>query len=462
MKLAFLGREKEKSRLDRLFSDPASTFCCLYGRRRCGKSRLIQETLPSQGSVYFVSDEREPPLQRVALAACMGQLAPGMDQVVYPDWASLFERWWQDAPPGALLVLDEFPYLVNSSPEIPSLLQRLIDQARPRKLDLLVCGSSQRMMQGLLLDGSAPLYGRAQEIIVVKPLGAAWLGEALGLASPRETLEAYAVWGGVPRYWELAAEKGTVTWESVADLVLDPLGVLHDEPRRLLMDDMRDTAQAASILALIGSGCNRVSEIAARLTKPATSLNRPLQRLIELGFVRRERPFGASERSGKRTLYRLDDPFLAFWFRFVEPNRSRLDAGFVEQVSKDICCDFAGHVAETWEELARQSFPHLHLGGHEWLPASRWWGPGTDRQPLEVDVVAESVDRTCLFVGEATLRLTDKEANHLRRELSAKIERLPFARSYAHVVTGLFVAEGLQPDLAEGVVTAGEVVGACR
>jgi AAA+ ATPase superfamily predicted ATPase len=461
MKLPFLDRERERNRLARLFSQGASTFCCLYGRRRCGKSRLLQETLPRDGSVYFVGDEREPPLQREALAASMARVAPGMDQVAYPDWTSLLERWWQDAPPGASLVLDEFPYLVRSSPEIPSLLQRLLDRARPRKLDLLVCGSSQRMMQGLLLDGAAPLYGRAHELIEVKPLGVFWLVEALGLADPLEVLEAYAVWGGVPRYWELAADRGA-TWDSVADIVLDPMGVLHNEPRRLLIDDMRDTAQAASILALVGSGCNRVSEIAARLAKPATSLNRPLQRLIELGLVCRERPFGESGRSGKRTLYRIDDPFLAFWFRFVEPNRSRLEAGFVDQVAASVRSNFPGHLAGVWEALARKSFAHLSLGGHEWLPACRWWGPGTDRQPLEVDLVAESVDRKCLFVGEAKLRLTAAEADRLSQALLAKVQRLPFAPSYSQVMTGVFVAAGLQASPGGSLVTAREVVDVCR
>ncbi len=326
MRLNFLDRENEKSRLARAFSADGGTFCCLYGRRRCGKSRLLQEIIPKRRSVYFVADERESSLQRAALASTVTQLMPGFDQVDYPDWNSLLDRWWRDAPLGAVLALDEFPYLVKSSPELPSVLQRLIDQNRSKPLHLVISGSSQRMMLGLVLDASAPLYGRAQEIVPVKPLGAGWIGKALKISRATDLLDSYSLWGGIPRYWELSNDYGG-GWEAVRQLVLDPLGVLHHEPRRLLLDDLRETAQAASMLALIGRGCHRMSEIAARLGKPATSLTRPLHRLLELGLIRRERPFGSSQKSSKKTLYRLDDPFLAFWFRYVEPNRSRLEAG---------------------------------------------------------------------------------------------------------------------------------------
>ena len=157
MRLNFLDRENEKSRLVRALSADEGTFCCLYGRRRCGKSRLLQETLPKQRSVYFVADERESSLQRAALASTVAQLVPGFDQVDYPDWNSLLDRCWRDAPPGAVLALDEFPYLVKSSPELPSVLQRLVDQNRSKPLHLVVSGSSQRMMLGLVLDAPGPL-----------------------------------------------------------------------------------------------------------------------------------------------------------------------------------------------------------------------------------------------------------------------------------------------------------------
>ena len=165
--------------------------------------------------------------------------------------------------------------MVARSPELPSVIQKYVDRAHRRGLHLLVAGSSQRMMQGLVLDRSAPLYGRATEILKIAPLTAGWIGEALSIDDSCDAVTAFAHWGGVPRYWELAKEYAGLA-EAARSLVLDPLGVLHEEPGRLLLDDLRDTTQAASILSLIGRGCHRVSEIAGRLGKPATSLGRPL------------------------------------------------------------------------------------------------------------------------------------------------------------------------------------------
>jgi len=460
MRLAFLDRENEKARLQRAFGLEDGSFCCVYGRRRCGKSRLLQEVLPRERAVYYAADELEAPLQRAAVAAAMADRVPGMEQVTYPDWASLFQRWWRQAPPRSVLVLDEFPYLARTSPEIPSVLQKLLDQGTSGGKHLVICGSSQRMMQGLVLDATAPLYGRAREILDVKALGMFWLGPALGIARPIEVLEAYAVWGGVPRYWELAAE-GASLWESVAELVLDPMGVLHSEPLRLLMDDLRDTVQAASILALVGAGCARLSEIAGRLGKPASSLTRPIQRLIELGLIRRESPFGAPERSAKRTTYAVADPFMAFWFRYVEPNRSRLEAGVVADVAAQIRQSFLRHAATVWEEQARRAFARMHVAEMSWLPAGRWWGPGTDRQPLEVDVVAESTDRRTLFVGEAKLRLQPAEAPRVQQELQDKVRRLPFSGAYERVITAVIPADPGATAIP-GVIPPEDVLVACK
>jgi AAA+ ATPase superfamily predicted ATPase len=180
MRLKFLDRDDERKRIARMLSKKEGTFCCLYGRRRCGKSRLLQETVPAKNSVYYVGDERESTLQRAALAKALTEVIPGLDEVTYPDWDSLLERWWRDAPPGGVLIIDEFPYLAKSSPELPSLLQKLIDKNRSRTVHLILSGSSQQMMQGLVLDASAPLYGRAAEIINVRPLGAAWIQRAFG------------------------------------------------------------------------------------------------------------------------------------------------------------------------------------------------------------------------------------------------------------------------------------------
>ena len=400
MKLPFLDRREEVRRLRRLLRRDEGSLGVLYGRRRCGKSRILREVMPARGSVFYVGDDREAALQRASLAGEIGRLIEGFGDVAYPDWEGLLARWWRDARPGSVLIIDELPSLVARARELPSLLQKHIDRDSQRGVHLLVAGSSQRVMQGLVLDRSAPLYGRAAEILDIQPLPAGWIGEALAVGEPPDAISAFSVWGGIPRYWELAADFKDLE-SALRDLVLDPLGVLYDEPTGLLLDDLRDTVQAASILSLIGRGCHRVSEIAGRMEKPATSIGRPLNRLMEMGLVVREVPFGESVRSSRRSLYRIADPFLRFWFRFVEPNRSQLEARRMAAVEDDVRAGMAHHTASVWEDLARASVPRLRTAGGGWGAASRWWGAGLDRKQLEVDVVAESADGGRLLVGEA-------------------------------------------------------------
>lgn len=460
MRLAFLDRAEELERLRRLCDSREGALAVLYGRRRCGKSRLILEAIAGRRAVYYVGDDRESAHQRASLASEIASVIAGFDRVTYRDWDSLLDRWWDGAGRGTVLVLDEFPSLVATAPELPSLIQKRIDRRSDRGVHLVLAGSSQRMMQGLVLDRTAPLFGRAREVMRIPPLRAGWVQRALPVRDPARAVEAYAIWGGTPRYWELAAEFDD-PGEALRSLVLSPLGVLHDEPFSLLIDDLRDTAQAASILSLIGRGCHRLSEISARLGKPATSLSRPLQRLQELEYVRREVPFGSSTRDSKRTLYRIADPFLRFWFRYVEPGRSRLEAGRVSAVERDISRTLSHHVGGVWEDLARESVPRLELLGRAWGPAARWWGAGLDRKPMEIDVVSESEDGKAILVGEATWDDAADAAGRLD-SLARRARNLPLAQG-REVCVAVWLKSGRAGRRANGAcVTPKRVLPALR
>ena len=398
MELPFLNRVEELRRLAHFSQRSEGSLAVLYGRRRCGKSRLLLEALPPERLVYHLADEREPALQRSALASALGRVLPEFARVFYPDWESLLVRWWSDAPPGSILALDEFPALVVGARELPSLLQRQLDQRPRAHCHLVLCGSSQRLMQGLALDRRAPLFGRAVELLKIRPLQPGWVRAALDIADGVSAVEAFAVWGGIPRYWELAREFRDLE-SAITALVLDPLGILHEEPDTLLQDDSRDATQASSILQVVGQGCHRLSEVASRLGKPSGSLVRPVQRLLELDLLVRDYPFGCNERDSKRTLYRVGDPFLNFWYRFVAPHRSWLGERLIQQVWGRVQRDFAGYVGAVWETLARASVPYLRLFGQEWSPARRWWGPGLDNKPLEIDLVASTLDGSGLLLG---------------------------------------------------------------
>ena len=440
--MEFFDRVEERARLNRFLSSDEGAMACLYGRRRIGKSRLLEEVLSGREDVVVhVADRSEAALQRVRFAQDVAALLPGFADVSYADWGALLDRWQRESPSGSVLVIDELPYLVEQSPELPSILQRVTDRLRRSGQKLIVCGSSQRMMLGLLMRSDEPLYGRARELIRLDPISYEWTHEAFPRLSDWGRFEHYAVWGGVPRYWESCQGERDI-WETLRNQVFSPQGLFHDEPNFLLHDDLEDAVQATSVLSVIGQGSERLAEISARLQVPATSLSRPLKRLIQLGLVRKDIPFGCDEKGNKRSLYRLSDPFLRFWYTFVLPHYS--DPYFLSS-PKEIEMfrpAFDVYLGQAWEEIVRTTLMRKPVPGVEgrWRKVSRWWGTGLNRASMEIDVLAESVDGKALLAGEVKLSQTKREAEHTLSELEAKVRQLPFAANYKTIVTRLFVA----------------------
>jgi AAA+ ATPase superfamily predicted ATPase len=435
--MEWLDRQSELTRLERLAKRRDGGLAVIWGRRRVGKTRLLLEWVQATGGIYFVADDTAASMQRRRLAETIDARLPGFAQVEYPDWGSLLGRLARDAAAAGLrgpFVIDELPYLVAWSPELPATLQRFIDHdARQARIVLAVAGSSQRMMQGMVLDKSAPLFGRATEAFEVLPLSPAWLEQAHGLRRVIDVVQAWSLWGGLPRYWELAAPFDNRR-EAVHDLVLDPAGVLHDEPSRLLAEETPPAVALRPILDAIGSGANKLSEIAGRIGTQATSLARAMTRLVELGLVVRQTPFGEPERSTKRALYRLADPFLRLWFSLVAPKRALLAQA--DKAARLALFDArAPHLdAASWEELCRRAVPRLAASlGAGFGAASRYWGGAGS----EWDVAARAGD-TCLL-GEVKWMAkvpTSAELAGVHGQLLAK-GRPPFA--HARVVQALFV-----------------------
>lgn len=434
--MQWLDRSAELRRLDRLARRRDGGTAVLWGRRRVGKTRLLLEWVAANNGVYFVADETAASVQRRRLAETLALRLPGFAEVEYPDWGSLLTRLARDARAAGLrvpIVIDELPYLVSASPELPATLQRFLDHdARQARLVLAFAGSSQRMMQGLVLDRSAPLYGRATEAFAVEPLSPSWLATALGLRSAVEVVQHWSLWGGLPRYWELA-EPFADRREAVHDLVLDPAGVLHDEPSRLLAEELPPAVNLRAILDVIGAGANKLSEIAGRLGAQATSMARAMTRLVELELIVRETPFGEPERATKRALYRLADPFLRLWFSLVAPRRAQLTQGGKQERLRLFDARAPHLEAASWEVLCRSAVPRLPALGHTFGAARRYWGGSGP----EWDVVA-AADRVHLL-GEVKWMAKPATAADLM-SLSAQLlqkGRPPFASGA--VVHALFV-----------------------
>ena len=437
--VTLLNRVVELNLLRDALARERRQFLVVYGRRRCGKSTLLRQLDPATTS-YSLAVEGEPALQRQLLARQLSERFPGFALATYPTWDALLRSLSARTQSRFTLVLDEFPYLVRAAPELASTLQALLDDRERVPFDLIVCGSSQQMMEDAVLAASAPLYGRADGIVKVEPLAIGYLPEAFAVGSPAEAIEEYAVWGGVPRYWELRERYGSLE-EAVRSLLLTSTGLLRDEPRRLLRDDLSHLSSPISLLAVIADGSHRVSEIGGRLGKTSADLTRPLSRLVQLGYLRKEIPFEESTRNSKRTLYTVADPFVRFYYRYILPEASRIEAGRGGEVWADVAGSFPGYVGQTWEELCRRAV-RAGLLGSEFDRCERWWGTTRAREKVEIDGVARSRDGRRLLLLECKWSSgvdVEREIARLRSVAPA----LPFYKGEEVVVAVGMRADGV-------------------
>ena len=453
--MKFVDRIDEAARLQDALAREKSSLVVMYGRRRLGKSTLIKRVL-SDTDVYFLADRSEDQHQRILLAKVIAQSFPDFDKLTYPDWESIFRAVNYRTDKRFTLCLDEFPYLVEQSPELPSVLQKLVDE-KLLKYNLILCGSSQNMMYGLFLDSTAPLYGRADEIMRLAPIRLPYIQEAL-LLDATNVIEEYAVWGGVPRYWELRENRSSLD-DALWHNIFSVNGTLYEEPISLFQDDVKDIVKTSTIMSYIGTGANRLSEIAARCNEPATNLSRPLKKLIDLGFLDKDVPFGIDEKNAKKSLYKIADPFMAFYYQFVVPNRSFIELGRRLPIEQALTAHFSEYVSMQWEKLCRDAVTGNLINGIVYGKAKRWWGSvlNEDKKPeqVEFDIMAESLDKKYLLVGECKWT-TQENGKQLTAELLHKTNLLPFAKNYT-VVPMLFLKNPPKDD-ARNVVLPEDVI----
>ena len=448
--MKFVDRIDETARLKDALAGEKSSLVVIYGRRRLGKSKLIKRVL-SDKDVYFLADRSEGQHQRILLAKVIAQVFPDFDKLTYPDWESIFRAVNYRTDKRFTLCLDEFPYLLEQSQELPSVLQKLVDE-KQLKYNLVLCGSSQNMMYGLFLDSTAPLYGRADEIMRLAPIRLSYIREALGLDAT-SAVEEYAVWGGVPRYWELRENRTSLN-DALWHNILSVNGTLYEEPIKLFQDDVKDIVKTSTIMSYIGAGANRLSEIAARCNEPATNLSRPLKKLIDLGFLEKDVPFGIDEKNAKKSLYKIADPFMAFYYQFVVPNRSFIEFGRRLPIEQALTAHFYEYVSMQWEKLCRDAVTGNVVKGVIYGKAKRWWGSvlNDDKKPeqVEFDVVAESLDKQYLLVGECKWT-TGESGKQLTAELLRKANLLPFAKNYT-IVPMLFLKSASDDDAGNALL----------
>lgn len=409
--MEFVNRDAELRELDA--AAKRGGLLVVFGRRRVGKTRLLRQWLQSRDGLYSQAIEAQRDLQ---IQQVFADLRPQLEtQLVPKTWPELLEilalqkrRW--------VVCLDEFPYLTAVDASLPSQLQKWLDHSLPRGCLLIVTGSSTRMMNDLFLHRAAPLYGRAQKLLHVQPMDYAAYCDACDLRPGEpESFEKFACVGGIPKYWEFL-EPGQDVVALAESLYFDYAPYMEQEPQRILRDEGVIGLNAAAVLEAVGRGAERPSEIAARMGTAQTNLSRLLQQLLDASILTRELPFGESVRSTKKTLYRINDPTMRFWFRVYSPHQSRWRTYAATEKRKLI----HDHAATVFEDFCRARF----AGGQ------RYW-----ERDIELDLVApDPNDAKRLFVAEVKWRsLSAGERKNTLRQLESKWSRCTLRARYPRV-----------------------------
>jgi uncharacterized protein len=348
MNLEFTNRAPELKELDA--SAKAGGLLVVFGRRRVGKTRLLAHWLEPRGALYSQAIEAAKEIQ---LDQVFQDVNAHLDLSVVPKtWAEFFELISLRKRP-LILCLDEFPYLVASDPSLPSVIQRWLDHKQPAQGLLILTGSSTRMMNDLFLNRAAPLYNRARKLLQVKPMNYEAFCEACHLdRSSMEAFNRFAMVGGIPKYWEFV-DPAQSAIDLAEELFFGFAPYLDQEPARILRDEGIAGMNAVSLLETIGRGAEKPSEMAARMGTRQTNLSRLLEQLLDASILERELPFAENARATKKTLYRIHDPALRFWFRVFSPHRSRWHRYDTTEKARLV----HEHAATVFEDFCRSHHP---------------------------------------------------------------------------------------------------------
>lgn len=408
--LPFYDRERELLALEMAWNLPSAQLVTLWGRRRVGKTTLLSHFAAARRGIYLYGTRMA---ERHVLADLAFQTAealgePYLRSAPFPNWESALDYFAARSRNSRLLVvLDEFLYLCDASRGLDTLVQRWWDRIHDSAdLMLVLAGSGFSFMEGLSGVRGA-LHGRRTSQIEVHPFdyfdaSRCFLanGAEPAVMDAADRVRAYACIGGVPaylRYWDPRLDLGA----NLRQTILSPGHALFREGEELLRTEFHQEALYASILRAVVGGEERPSDIArASGRHSADEIFDHLRRLQELHFLRRDVPVTEIERPRtQRVLYRLADPYLRFWFRYVAPFQSFLQVGDTRAFwDNEIAPTLDEFVARTaWETVCAQYLWRRLAQGRlsvRFANLGRWWD-GRD----EIDLMG-TWQRAITLAGE--------------------------------------------------------------
>jgi AAA+ ATPase superfamily predicted ATPase len=447
-KASFVDREAELDTLERSQRNPGGNLVIVLGRRRLGKTRLLSRFCEGRKSlmVYVREGDRRAGLRHVAeeILRSMGEEGlVGIGPSSIDGFLNVVERFLrQDGQP--VLVLDEFQNLASRNRPFLSALQERWDlRLRETRSTLVLCGSAVGMIEDLVNAPKSPLYGRKTAQVELRPLPFGACDALLPEARLHDRILRYAVTGGVPYYLEVLRGERDLK-AAVEDHILRYNSTLYDEPRAAIHAETREPDRYFTILEALAAGATRPNEIADRTEIPLHQITAYLPVLCDHLLVERRVALTERRERSRNSLYRVADPFFRFWFACVSPNKSFLERGEVEPVSRQAFERLPALAGPVFEDIVRD----LMVANSGSSPAGLlldftriggWW----NRQGEEVDVLAMGGPQGPIA-------------------MEVKLGIRPVGRDVVEQLVGKRASIGLRPPVRLGIATAGSFTPAAK
>lgn len=401
----FLNRTRELGYLTDRYQTSRAEIAVLYGRRRVGKSALLFEWVQGKPHIFFFARRADKSTLLAEFSQEIQAFAtghPAPPAFTYSTWTAAFQSLAElSAQQRLIVVLDEFPYLVEADPGLPALLQREWDlRLQHTQIFLALTGSLQSVIRQQVLDPSAPLYRRHTWPFELKPLTLADLPAFFPGYAPGQLVETYAVLGGMP-YYLISVDPQASLFTNVKRHILAPQGSLFAEIRLQLHQELHGNIEnSLAILRAIASGSHRRAEIARLSGLPTRAADHHLATLVELGILEYRQAVDRIRHADRWGSYHIRDPFFRFWHQWILPYEDYLAIGRrQDEVADQIRQAMPRIVAPVWEEVARQHLLVASADGRipiRFEEIGSWWSG-----EAQIDVVGVNrVERRVLF-GEA-------------------------------------------------------------
>lgn len=397
----FIGRERELNSLEKLYASDKFEFAVIYGKRRVGKTALINHFIRNKKAIYFMGVESNDKQNLENFSKNILEYGVGIQaDTAFLSFQAALEYVFQLAEKERLiLAIDEYPYVARSSRSLASTLQLLIDKYKENsKLMLILCGSSMSYMEDHVLAYKAPLYGRRTAQMKMQPFDFADACRYFKSFSDEDKALIYGIVGGTPQYLLQMDDKLSIE-ENIKNTFLNPTSSLFEEPENLLKQEVREPALYNAIITAIATGSARMAEISTKVGAETSVCAAYLKNLLALGLVQKETPYG--EKASRKSIYAIDDNMFRFWYRFVPENYSIISRGASDIAYKRMEPHLSDYMGKVFEEICKQYLWKLLLKGQspvEFGELGRWWGtdPFTHSQ-TEIDIMGEQDKNTALF-----------------------------------------------------------------